>query len=109
MGRAPSRYREIADELRRRIGEGRYPVGTKLPSIAELMQELEVPALNTVRAAQEILIREGLLRPQQGVGVWVVSDRTEAADRAETLARLRATRDELDQLIAVLERQERKG
>lgn len=101
-----SRYREISDELRRRIINGTYPVGTTLPSIPELKAEFDVPGLNTVRAAQEILIREGLIRPVQGVGVWVLRDRTEGGDRGAMLSRLRAIRDEVDQMVALLEQEE---
>ena len=37
------RYGAIADALRARIADGTYPVGTKLPSITELMREFDVP------------------------------------------------------------------
>ena len=71
------RYRAIAEELRERIDKGVYPVGSKLPSIAALMQEFDVKGLNTVRDAQQMLVNEGLLRPEQGVGVWVMAKTAE--------------------------------
>ena len=61
---ATTKYGAIADALRARIADGTYPVGTKLPSITELMREFDVPGLNTVRDAQQVLVLEGLLRTE---------------------------------------------
>ena len=41
-----TKYGAIADTLRERIADGTYPVGSKLPSIAELMREFDVPGLS---------------------------------------------------------------
>ena len=56
-----ARYREIADDLRAKIQAGIYPVGTKLPSISDLQEQYDVPALNTIRGAQQVLVDEGML------------------------------------------------
>jgi DNA-binding GntR family transcriptional regulator len=69
----PARYIEIADELRRRIRDGMYPIGSKLPTIAQMQAEFEVRGLNTIRSAYAPLIAEGLLRGERGVGVWVLA------------------------------------
>lgn len=100
-----TRYRAIADTLRTRIEAGSYPVGTKLPAIAELMREFEVPGLNTIRDAQQILVREGLIRTEQGVGAWVIAATSPTASHAQALQALRAARTQLDQAIAYLETQ----
>ena len=50
------RYRAIAEELRERIDKGVYPVGSRLPSIAALMQEFDVKGLNTIRDAQQTAV-----------------------------------------------------
>lgn len=98
-----AQYRAIAEALRGRIDAGIYPVGTKLPSISALMQEFEVKGLNTVRAAQRELTREGLLRPEQGVGVWVVA-KGEAGDGQTGIMReLRKAQVAIARAIAHLE------
>ncbi|WP_300641684.1 GntR family transcriptional regulator [Nocardioides sp.] len=48
-----ARYREIADDLRRRITEGEFAVGDQLPSIAALQEHYDVPGLGTIRQAQQ--------------------------------------------------------
>ena len=97
------RYRAIADELRRRIDGGLYPLGSKLPSIAALMKEFDVKGLNTVRDAQQMLVHEGLLRPEQGVGVWVTAKTAEPATTLQILDDLRRAQSALGRAIAHLE------
>lgn len=67
-----ARYTDIADDLRARLALGEWEPGTRLPSINELQDHYDVPGLNTIRAAQRILIDEGLLRAEQGVGVFAI-------------------------------------
>lgn len=97
------RYRAIAEELRGRIDRGVYPVGTKLPSIAALMKEFDVKGLNTVRNAQQMLVNEGVLRPEQGVGVWVMEKRAQPATTQQILDDLRQAQATLARAIAHLE------
>jgi DNA-binding GntR family transcriptional regulator len=99
---ATTKYGAIADALRTRIADGTYPVGTKLPSITDLMREFDVPGLNTVRDAQQVLVREGLLRTEQGVGAWVLAQRSPTTEIADVLERLRTARTELDRAIDYL-------
>jgi DNA-binding GntR family transcriptional regulator len=97
-----ARYREVADDLRRRIVDDEFPIGTPLPPITQLMEYYDVPGLNTIRQAQRLLADEGLLEPRQGSGVFVVS--TEPRPPATTvLAELKASRAALDRAIALLE------
>lgn len=70
-----ARYLEIADALRARIRSGEYPVGSRLPSIASLESEFDV-SLQTVRSAQKVLVEDGLIRLEQGVGAWVIATST---------------------------------
>ena len=97
------RYRAIAEELRERIDRGVYPVGSKLPSIAALMKEFDVKGLNTVRDAQQMLVNEGLLRPEQGVGVWVIAKTAEPKTTLQILDDLRQAQSALGRAIAHLE------
>ena len=97
------RYRAIATELRERIAADVYPVGSKLPSIAALMTEFDVKGLNTIRDAQRTLIDEGLLRPEQGVGVWVVAKSSETLTTQQILDDLRQAHGAIGRAIAHLE------
>ena len=97
------RYRAIAQELRERIDRGVYPVGSKLPSIAALMKEFDVKGLNTIRDAQQMLVDEGLLRPEQGVGVWVIAKTAEPTTTLQILDDLRRAQSALGRAIAHLE------
>lgn len=98
-----ARYRDIAEDLRRRIGSGEFSPGQQLPSIAALQEHYDVPGLNTIRQAQQLLVDDGLVETRQGVGAFVL--RTEAEPRAvDVLAELRSARTALNRAIAALER-----
>ena len=99
------RYRAIARELRERIDGGAYPVGSKLPSIAALMKEFDVKGLNTIRDAQQMLVNEGLLRPEQGVGVWVMAKTAEPMTTLQIIDDLHRAQSALGRAIAHLEAQ----
>ncbi|MER7506225.1 GntR family transcriptional regulator [Nonomuraea pusilla] len=60
-------FTQVVDRLRERIEMGVYPVGTMMPSEAELCAEFGV-ARNTVRRALAVLEAEGLIRtiPSKG-------------------------------------------
>jgi DNA-binding GntR family transcriptional regulator len=63
-------YLDVARRLRRRVEEGRYPPGSKLPSLADLCAEFNVSAI-TVRNALRELMQERLVVGRQGLGVFV--------------------------------------
>jgi DNA-binding GntR family transcriptional regulator len=99
-----ARYLEIADDLRDRIQAGEFPVGSQLPSISILQDEYEVPGLNTIRAAQQVLVEEGLLRTRQGVGAFVIA--SDPPERPlDVVAVLEAIRDDLSRAITALRAQ----
>ena len=64
-------YRQIIDDIRRRIASGEWPPGTKTPSTRELQRMYDVPSPTTVRQAILILQETGELRGHQGRGVYV--------------------------------------
>ncbi|RPE26606.1 GntR family transcriptional regulator [Kitasatospora cineracea] len=76
-----SRYREIADDLRRRIDSGEFPVGTKLPTYAELRREYNVGG-PTIEEAVNVLRAEGLVRSARRLGT-VVLDREDQVHRLD--------------------------
>ncbi|MFC4127312.1 GntR family transcriptional regulator [Nocardia rhizosphaerae] len=61
----PVRYEQIAAAIRDGIVSGAYPVGSQLPSEAQLMATFEA-ARGTVRRAVELLAAEGLIGSRQG-------------------------------------------
>jgi GntR family transcriptional regulator len=67
------RYREIADDLRGRIGEGGFTAGRLLPSEAELSGAYNVSRV-TIRKALEALRGDGLVDSRQGFGWFVATD-----------------------------------
>jgi DNA-binding GntR family transcriptional regulator len=68
-------YKTIALELRRRVSEGVYAPGSKLPGLRELVEEFRVSTI-TVRRALRELTSEGLILGQQGLGVFIKPKRT---------------------------------
>lgn len=101
---------QVADQLRHRIADGEFPVGSRIPTEAQLTDELGV-SRNSVREALRSLVHAGLLRARAGDGTYVTAtselapvlerelERARAADVAEVrlvlereAARLAATR-----------------
>jgi DNA-binding GntR family transcriptional regulator len=64
-------YRQIADDLRRKIEDGTIPPGRRIPSIVEMEQEYGV-ARDTLRKATKLLKEEGLVETVTGMGLFVV-------------------------------------
>jgi AcrR family transcriptional regulator len=71
---APSRYQEIAAELRRRIQDGELAPGTRIPSTRAIVDEWDVAMATATKVLTE-LRHEGLVRPVRGVGTVVAGAR----------------------------------
>lgn len=67
------RQRQIAADLRRQILTGEIQPGEKLPSTAQLVAQYGVGNL-TVQRAITILKKQGFVRGETGVGVFVTAD-----------------------------------
>jgi GntR family transcriptional regulator len=63
-------FRQIADQLRTAIRDGRLSEGDQLPSEAQLIDHYGVARM-TVRSALQLLEAEGLTRAEHGRGVYV--------------------------------------
>ncbi|UGY90641.1 FadR/GntR family transcriptional regulator [Streptomyces gobiensis] len=118
---------QVIDELRDQITSGEWPVGSRIPTEPELVEQLGV-ARNTVREAIRALAHNGLLDIRQGSGTYVLAtselagvmhrrfahaDPQHVAELRSTLeaegARLaarRRTEQDLRQLETLLERRE---
>ena len=66
------RYQRVADDLTKRIGRGRYPVGGNLPTEMELCQHYGI-SRHTVREALRQLREAGLISRRRRVGTEVVA------------------------------------
>ncbi|MEW1754463.1 FadR/GntR family transcriptional regulator [Streptomyces angustmyceticus] len=119
---------QVIAQLRAQITSGEWPVGARIPTEPELVEQLGV-ARNTVREAVRALAHNGLLDIRQGSGTYVVATselagvmnrRFAAAEpghvaelrsaleaSAARLAAERRTAQDLRQLDALLERRER--
>ncbi|WP_181766795.1 FadR/GntR family transcriptional regulator [Streptomyces albidus (ex Kaewkla and Franco 2022)] len=118
---------QVISALRAQITSGEWPVGARIPTEAELVEQLGV-ARNTVREAVRALAHNGLLDIRQGSGTYVVatselagvmhrrfadSDPHHVAEMRAALettgarlAALRRTEQDLGQLDVLLERRE---
>ncbi|WP_435742483.1 PLP-dependent aminotransferase family protein [Nocardioides sp. SYSU DS0663] len=61
---------QLADQVRRQVGDGRLPVGARLPSSRALAAELGVARAVTERAYAQ-LVAEGWLEGRHGAGTFV--------------------------------------
>ncbi|WP_156724381.1 FadR/GntR family transcriptional regulator [Streptomyces apocyni] len=118
---------QVIAELRQQITSGEWPVGSRIPTEPELVEQLGV-ARNTVREAVRALAHNGLLDIRQGSGTFVVATselagvmhrrfadadpahiaelRSTLESTAAKLAAERRTERELSQLDVLLERRE---
>ncbi|MGW6063099.1 FadR/GntR family transcriptional regulator [Streptomyces sp. NPDC055189] len=118
---------QVIAELRNQISSGEWPVGSRIPTEPELVEQLGV-ARNTVREAVRALAHNGLLDIRQGSGTYVVATselagvmqrrfaetdprhiaelRSTLESSAAKLAAQRRTERDLKQLDTLLERRE---
>lgn len=66
------KFRTLADRLRREIGEGVWPPGSRLPTEQELARAHEA-SVSTVRRAVADLVAEELVVRRQGSGTYVLA------------------------------------
>src|SRR5215471_16346802 len=67
-------YRQITDQVRLAVANGKLEVDEQLPSVRALAEELVVNP-NTVARAYADLAREGLIESRAGRGVFVIRKR----------------------------------
>ncbi|MEU5465113.1 FadR/GntR family transcriptional regulator [Streptomyces althioticus] len=118
---------QVIAALRAQITSGEWPVGSRIPTEPELVEQLGV-ARNTVREAVRALAHNGLLDIRQGSGTYVVATselagvmhrrfagadprhvaelRSSLESSAARLAAHRRTEKDLKQLDALLQRRE---
>jgi GntR family transcriptional regulator len=87
-GSAEPIYRQLVEQVRRRVAAGQWTAGQALPSVRELAQALVVNPM-TVSKAYSLLEAEGLLERLRGVGMVVAAHRGRPRGMGERLALLR--------------------
>ncbi|GGU21955.1 FadR/GntR family transcriptional regulator [Streptomyces lavendofoliae] len=105
---------QVIAELRNQITSGEWPVGSRIPTEPELVEQLGV-ARNTVREAVRALAHNGLLDIRQGSGTYVVATselagvmhRRFAAADPRHIAELRSTLESSAARLAAARRTER--
>ncbi|MEU5960877.1 GntR family transcriptional regulator [Micromonospora parva] len=78
-------FEQVRVQLAELIGDGRLPVGTRLPTVRQLAADLRLAA-NTVARAYRELEAAGLLETRGRNGTFVAPGRDDAADRLQRAA-----------------------
>lgn len=100
------KYEIIAADLRQGIESGKYPVGSRLPTKAELKASYGV-AQNTVDHAIDILRQAGLVESKQGLATFVIRTPAESEAEKDAVRMLAAKLDlALERLGRLEERQD---
>jgi DNA-binding FadR family transcriptional regulator len=76
-------FDHIAHDLRKRISQGEWPAGVRLPTERSLAQSYDV-SRNTIRRALDELEGHGLLSRHVGRGTYVTSSGAPPRDKQET-------------------------
>lgn len=77
---------EVAGRLQQLVCSSEYSVGQQLPTEPELMQQFGV-GRSTIREAVRLLVNAGLVRVQQGLGTFILSQHPMAEPLAQRLQR----------------------
>ncbi|WP_344428915.1 GntR family transcriptional regulator [Amycolatopsis minnesotensis] len=91
-----SPYRQVAEQLRRKIVEGEYAAGDKLPSRRELCEIFGVAPMTAENAVRE-LRTAGLVVSRKGSGVYV---RTHPGRTSVPVGEVENLVDEIENRIA---------
>ncbi|MEL7058566.1 MAG: GntR family transcriptional regulator [Acidobacteriota bacterium] len=94
-------FRQIVDEVRRKIASGELAAGARLPSVRALAMQLTVNP-NTVAKAYAELTAEGLAEARRGVGLFVLEPSRDRLSVAERQRRLdEAMRQFVDSIVGL--------
>jgi DNA-binding GntR family transcriptional regulator len=89
--------------MRRRIASGELAIGQSVGDLFRLEKEYDA-SFGTIRAAEEILVKEGLLSEiRQGIPTRVIA-KPAPPGRKEVLAKLRAAYTALGEAITLMDR-----
>jgi GntR family transcriptional regulator len=89
-GSAEPIYRQLVEQVRRRIAAGLWTAGTEMPSVRELAQALAVNPM-TISKAYSLLEAQGVLERRRGLAMVVAAQQRSAASLDDRAALLRPT------------------
>lgn len=78
-------YEQVVEQIRLTVARGEVELGTKLPSVRELAQQLKINPSTVVRAYDE-LEREGLCEKRTGQGTFITTSQERVIQVKENLA-----------------------
>jgi DNA-binding transcriptional regulator YhcF (GntR family) len=78
-------YEQVRARIAEQVGDGRLPVGTRLPTVRQLAADLGL-AVNTVARAYRELEAAGLVETRGRHGTVVAPGRDDATDRLQRAA-----------------------
>ena len=81
-------YRQLVEQLRRRVASGQLIAGQEIPSVRELAQALAVHPM-TISKAFGLMEAEGLLERRRGLPMVVAAQHRRAASSASRVELLR--------------------
>lgn len=79
-------YEQVLQQIRYAVARGDVALGSKLPSVRELAQQLRINPNTVMRAYQE-LDRDGLTETRRGQGTFITSNHENVNKIRKTLAR----------------------
>ena len=83
-------YRQLVEQVRRRVAGGQLTAGQEIPSVRELAQALAVHPM-TISKAYSLLEAEGLLERRRGLAMRVAPQHRRAQPAASRVELLRPT------------------
>lgn len=83
-------YRQLIEQVRRRVAAGQLKAGDEIPSVRELAQALAVHPM-TVSKAYSLLETEGVLERRRGLSMVVAAQHQRARPTADRVELLRPT------------------
>ncbi len=83
-------YRQLVEQVRRRIASGQLSAGQEIPSVRELAQTLAVHPM-TISKAFSLMEADGLLERRRGLPMVVAAQHTAAQPRTSRVDLLRPT------------------
>ena len=83
-------YRQLIEQVRRRVAAGQLKAGDEIPSVRELAQALAVHPM-TISKAYSMLEMEGVLERRRGLSMVVAAQHRQAQPTADRVELLRPT------------------
>ncbi|WP_018131391.1 GntR family transcriptional regulator [Effusibacillus pohliae] len=92
-------YEQVLQQIRYAVARGEITLGTKIPSVRELAQQLRINPNTVMRAYQE-LERDGLVETRRGQGTFITSS-AETVEQVKKVLAAEAVQSFVDSLKAL--------